>query len=116
MPVRAAAADIRPVAPFIDEQTVAVLYTDLGRLDLPAFFRALEKAEGADAKDLADFKKESQRLVGKLKEGGARSVYLLFSLAHLPEDPPVVVIPLAEGKDAKELAKALSKEEWLAPR
>lgn len=111
LPARAAAADIRPVAPFIDQQTVAVAYIDVDRIDLASLVGALEKI---DPKDLAEFKKESQRQLRKLKEGGGRAVYILFSVATLPEGSPVIVIPVAEGKDAKKLAAALGKEEGLA--
>ena len=89
---------------------MAVAYVDLSRLDPAAIFRHLEKMPGADPESLAFSKKEGLHLVKTLTDGGVRGCYLLFSLAQLPEGPPVVVLPLPPEKDGKELAAALGKE------
>ena len=91
------------VAPFVTEETAAVLHLDLERLDVEALAgRVLggvlsdREIEGATA-GLAGW-------VTGLREAGATDLYLLIDPADQP-GLPVVVAPLPDGADAKPIAR-----------
>jgi len=108
----AAAADndaethAKTIAPFLDEQTFAVVRLDLTKAkagDLLAAFGPFTGMEAAGAKDLET---ALDRWLGDFAKAGGREVYLVFSLADVP-DFPFVVVPLAEGADADKIADLL---------
>lgn len=109
----AAATDVKAVAPFVDDQTIAVVHVDLGRIDADALFQRLGKIERADPKFLAVIEEEVGSRLNTLTGAGARGIFIVFSLANLPEEPPFVVIPLGQGKDSKALAKTLAEDKAL---
>jgi hypothetical protein len=101
------------VAPFLDDQTLAIGHVDIARLDPAAiaeFFTGIMPAgEGAAeakqeiAKTGARFKEFQQEVI----KSGVKEVYLVVSLADIPESSPFLVAPLATGGDATEFQKLL---------
>ncbi len=113
----AAAADhARTIAPFLDEQTLAVAHVDLSRLDVEEFLRWSRKLEEDApekwAKEAWEKEQEkARRQVANLTKGGLKHFYVVFSLADIPNDPPLLVVPLETGADVKALTEALEKDE-----
>ena len=92
------------IAPYLDEQTFAVIHVDLTRVN----------AEALAAK-IADWTKEDHQTVARemagfrqglaaFKQAGGTDVFVVFSLADMP-DLPFVVVPLADGVDAQGLLR-----------
>ena len=84
----------KAVAPYLDEQTFAVLHVDLTAIDVDAL---AAKAAAMLKKDVAALpvpRKQLAATVQALTDAGARDVYVVFSLADMPERSPFLVLPL----------------------
>lgn len=94
------------VAPFIDEQTIGVVHADLTRVDFDRLLKqAAELAPGAE--DVTAWLGRFRPLVEQLLKSGAKHLYVVVSLADLPQ-PPFVVIPLAAEQDAEAFKATLA--------
>jgi hypothetical protein len=106
-------ARARAVAPFLDEQTIAVARLNLERLDPAAAATWVRKAgrlsaeQSQDLEEALDLAALRQRL-GQLTGAGARDLYLVFSLSDVPR-VPCVVMPVPEGADAGKVRDQLGK-------
>lgn len=112
------AARAKAVAPFIDEQTVLIARVDLSQVEVdPIVDKAMELIGQVVPEALADpdkFREDGaqaramlKKLQAAFRQAGGREVYLLFSMADVDfrrEPAPLLIIPLAEGADAKALA------------
>jgi hypothetical protein len=92
----------KAVAPYVDDQTVAVVHVDMSRVDPEALATKIaemtkEKREEI-AKDMASFRQG----VTAFRQAGGKDVFFVFSLADMPEFP-FVVVPLAPGNDGQAL-------------
>jgi Protein of unknown function (DUF1559) len=97
VPARAAQqgtmADARVVAPFLDDRTIGVARFDLSRVDTDALFRWMaDMVKGAE-KELDRMRKPFGAELSQLKKLGVKDIYLVLSLADLPFDPPLLVLP-----------------------
>jgi hypothetical protein len=106
-------AHARALAPFLDERTVAVLHIDLGAIDLDRITPRIAAALDVPAARLNEPKKRFGEILNGLKKAGATHLYLVMSLADVPDYSAFAVVPLAKGTDAKALAAALEKS-WLS--
>jgi hypothetical protein len=110
--VPAAAADsaaethAAAIAPFLDEQTVAVARLDLAKVDSDSLATALADLGAVDADELKDLRAGAGRWLGALRKAGARDLYFVLSLADFP-NVPFVIVPLGEGADAGAVAGLL---------
>jgi hypothetical protein len=101
------------VAPFLDEQTIALAHLDLTRIDLAATVKWVAEAGRLKAGQ-AQYLEETfdlgavKRVLGELTRAGARDFYLLFSLEDVPQTP-FVVVPVPEGGDAGKIRDQLQK-------
>jgi hypothetical protein len=99
-----AEARAKIVAPFLDPQTIAVARIDVTKVDPDALVKrvsALTKLDEAvlakEAKALGEFKK-------KFMDAGGKEIYLVISLADLPESC-LLVVPFKEEKPIPELLR-----------
>ena len=99
------AARAKQIAPFIDEQTVAVMHLDFSRVDVEATWgvisKLLKETEDHDVKELANAKDRVKELVEGFLKSGARDIYLIISLADIPPEPLVFVVPLRPGANER---------------
>ena len=99
------AALARTVAPFLDEQTLLVGHADLTRVDVAAAFGKLFALAGEMPEDLAGELKGARDLAAKfvadMTAAGATDVFLVVSLADVPEEPLLLVVPLGKGADER---------------
>jgi len=97
-------ARAKTIAPYLDEQTLAVAHVDLSRLDPEALatkFAELSQDKRPEvAKNMAGFRQG----LAAFKQAGGKDVFFVFSLADLP-NLPFVVVPLYEGSDAQALLR-----------
>jgi Protein of unknown function (DUF1559) len=99
-----AEAAANAVAPYLDDQTVAVIHVNLSALDVDALFSKAAVLAKMDAGALALPRKEATAAVKALTDAGAHEFYTVVSLADVPEHQPFVVFPLAPGKEAEKNA------------
>src|SRR5262249_38540046 len=96
------------IAPFLDEQSIAVVRLDATRLGLSGAPRQLKKTPGGvlgEEFDTATLAAEAAQ--GGFTAAGGREAYLVASLADLPNRMPFGVIPVSKGNDAGALVRAL---------
>ena len=105
-------AAAKAVAPYLDDRVVAVLHVDLTAVDVNAIAAKVADLAKADADALPFPRKEAADAVKLWTDAGARDVYFIVSLADAPERPPVIVIPLEKGVDAKALTGAIDKSHF----
>jgi hypothetical protein len=98
----------KAVAPYLDDRTVAVLHIDLTAVDVDVLAAKAAALVKADADSLPVPRKEAAAAVKMLTDAGARDLFLVVSLADVPEQQPFVVVPLEKEGDAKKLAGMLS--------
>jgi hypothetical protein len=98
-----------PVAPFLDDRTVAVLHVDLTGIDLDALVARVAGLAQVATKDLDTPRKELGPWLRNLTTAGARDLYVIASLIDLPEQPPFVVVPLEKGADARAIQAELRR-------
>ncbi len=105
------AARAREIAPFIDEQTIVVMHVDFSRVDVDATWgviaKLLEETEDHDVKELVDVKDKAKEWVEGFLKAGARDLYLVISLADIPEKPICLVVPLRSGTDERAIRSLL---------
>src|SRR5436190_23979019 len=94
----AAAGLAREVAPYLDDQVLAVMHLDLTKLDVDAALAALRKAGLAD-KQAEAVGKVARPIVAGLTGLGLKRGFVVVSLADVPEQPPLLVLPLPPGNE-----------------
>jgi hypothetical protein len=99
-------ARARVVAPFLDEQTLAVARLDLTKVDAVTLATALTDLGVIDADETQDVKTKAGRWLGDFTKAGGKDLYVVVSLADFPSFP-FVVVPLGEGADARAIAGLL---------
>ena len=97
---------VQAVAPYLDEQTFAVVHVDLTRLDFEGVIKHLEKM-GAPKNDVEKMTRSAKDLLDTLTRAGIKNAYVIASLSHLPYHPPLIIMPLAEGGTGKGAVKLL---------
>jgi hypothetical protein len=95
------------IAPFVDEQTIAIARVDFGRVDVEATLKRIRELAPGEriAAHLAT--PPIQGLLNKLRESGV-DVYVVLSLADLPKPGPFLIAKGKPGSDVKETLEVLS--------
>jgi hypothetical protein len=97
------------VAPFLDDQAVAVLRVNLANLDLGALADRLKEIGKLDEEQVAEFKKHEAKRLTALRDAGAGELYVVGRLEGFPHAGwAFVVVPLEADADASGIAKALA--------
>jgi hypothetical protein len=103
-------ARAQAVAPYIDDQTIAVAHVDLQKGDVAAAFQLfadlIEWPEEQRA-ELAEHQQAAQTWRNAMLAAGGRNVYLLVSLVDIPQSPPRLLVPLREGADVQAISALL---------
>lgn len=101
-PAFSAAAAVKTITPFVDDDVIAVAHLDAVRAAAGNLFdvsgRFIPAGHALARLNLA----ASLRLESFLKAGG-RELYVIVSAADLPEPGPFVLVPLQKGADEKAL-------------
>lgn len=95
----------RQITPYLDERVLLVAHVDLTKFDPEATAAALRKA-GVPAKQLDEPLAVLKPLLAGLKGAGLKRGFVVYGLDHLPEQPPLLLLP-AEGETADALGKLL---------
>ncbi len=104
------AARAAAVAPFLDDQTLAVGRIDLAKLDPAAVVKLLTEVAGDKspeaAQQFAALEQQAKARLHVLTQLGFGELYAVFSLADMPKEPLLVVAPVKAG-GAQKTAEAL---------
>jgi Protein of unknown function (DUF1559) len=110
-PARAADRDVEAlvadIAPYLDEQALGVIHVDLSRLDIEEPLRQLQKM-GAPAKDIEQARKQAGEFLEQVQGMGVKRGFAVISLAELPDQPPLIVLPLEKDAGGKALVTMLN--------
>jgi Protein of unknown function (DUF1559) len=98
--------DVKALKPFLEERTVAVLHVDLTRLDLDALQKQIAPLFALVPVAPEKLPKEWTDLVVGLKKLGVTGLDVIFSMADLPEQSPILVFHGAEPAGASEVLTA----------
>lgn len=92
-------SSLNAIAPLLDAQTCAVVRADLAKIDAAAAlqFAATVVGEGRPAEDLKASATKAQGFLATLREYGAQDLFILISLADVPENPPPLILTLKAG-------------------
>jgi prepilin-type processing-associated H-X9-DG protein len=101
------AARAKAVAPFIDEQTVAVVHVDLVRTEIDPILNKLIELVPVGRQDVERDRARINRLRDAFLKTGAKEVYVVASLADLPRRPPFGIVPDAGSVDLDALSASL---------
>jgi hypothetical protein len=104
-------ARAKALAPYLDEQTLAVLRIDLSRPDAEAVALLIAQV-AAHPDDPADRKPQVRKWLADFTRAGGKELYFLFDIDHF-FDRPLVVAPLGAGARGKEVAALLSAGTFL---
>jgi prepilin-type processing-associated H-X9-DG protein len=94
-------ARVQAIAPFVDNDVIAVLQIDLVQTDLQGL--AARVLSGSPPGVIDDAKK-SVLWSESLRKAGAREVYFFLSMADMP-GMPFAVVPLAAGADSVQISR-----------
>lgn len=103
--VPAADPRVQAIAPFVGEEVAAVVHLDLTKLDVVPLVRSL-LAGFADAEEMVEAPRAVDRWLASLRLAGAKELFIVVDPADMP-GPPIVVVPLVEGADAKAIGEVL---------
>ena len=107
------AARAAVIAPFVDDQTIAVGHVDLERIDPAAAVKLLsEVAPPGDPdlpKQLAQIEQGLKAVKTMLRAGGITEIYAVSSMQDVPKEPVFLVAPVKAGSDAAEAAAILQE-------
>jgi len=105
------AARAAAVAPFLDDQTLAVGRINLAKLDPTAIVKLLGEVAGDKspeaAQQFAALEQQAKARLHVLTHSGFSELYAVFSLADMPKEPLLVIAPVKAGGDAQKTAEAL---------
>ncbi|HTN75535.1 MAG TPA: DUF1559 domain-containing protein, partial [Pirellulaceae bacterium] len=105
-----AEASAAAIAPFVDAQTIAIGRLDLTKLDLPATFKTVRQFLPADlierdGEKLAGAEAEVTKSLASVREAGCQQLFLVVSLADVPQRAPLLVAILDKNADASRFAE-----------
>lgn len=104
-----AEARARAIAPYIDGRTVAIAHVDLTRIDVDALLDWAIEVGHLEAKEIEEPRRESRGWLNDLIKTGGKELYVVVSLADLPFEPPLVIVPLAADAEDQAVRRVLGR-------
>ncbi len=92
-------AAAKAVAPYLDDQAVAVAHLDVAAIDVDATADRVAKLAGIDARQFADTRRAVREALAGFRKAGATDLYAVASVADLPFPGPFVLVPRAGAND-----------------
>ena len=102
------AACAKTIAPFIDDEALAVVRIDVTRLKVAALADELKKIVPIPADVANQGLPIAEQAVRDFLAAGGKDAYLVVSLRDLPKNPPLVVVPI-NGGDAAAMQRLLGQ-------
>jgi hypothetical protein len=105
-PAADAPSAAKVVAPYLDEQTVAVAHVNLAAVDFNAAVQRAAKLVHVNAEQLTEPLQPARDRLAALRKAGAHDLYAVLSVADIPDPGPFVLVPRGEA-NGDELKQAL---------
>lgn len=102
----AAEGPVKTIAPYLDDETFAVVRLDLAGIDANASVEHLAKFAGIGSGQVANGLRTVREAIGAFQKAGAKEIFAVISMSDLPNPGPFVLAPRAGANDA-ELTRAL---------
>ena len=102
-----AAARAATVAPFVNAQTVGVVYVDFSQVPINPLFDIKARLFGEAFDGLERDKEESAHILAELKKLGVREAYLVASLPAGEPRPPIIMLKLEPATDVAAVQTAV---------
>jgi hypothetical protein len=102
-----AAAATKMLAPFLDEQTVAVARFEAAGIDVDAAADKLAKYVGASEDEVRQIRRVARDFQARFTRAGGQDLYAVLSVADLPRPGPFVLAPAVGRADPAALKVAL---------
>lgn len=103
------------IAPFIDTQTLGIAHIDLTRIDADAILDWAIAVGQLEKQEIEDERRDLRTWLDAITKAGGKELYVVISLADLPIEPPLVVVPLAAGADAESVRRWLGRVKAFNP-
>jgi hypothetical protein len=105
------AARAKVIAPFLEEQTVAVVHVDLTRIDVVASLDEVGRLLPEAQPQIAAGKAAGTALLAGFTQAGVKDIYLGVTLAgpSTPEDLFFFAVPLSPGANERVIARMIQK-------
>jgi hypothetical protein len=97
----------RLLAPFVDDQTIGVMRVEISQIAVDKLFE-FGKQFGLASHSTPQPAAAASQFVEALKEAGARDVYVVASVADLPDQTPFFLVPLGKDSNEEQLKSALA--------
>lgn len=94
----------KAIAPFVEDDTALVARLDLAALDAAKLY-SLAESFASPEHPLLQTQTAVNRWLEEFRQAGGREVYVVVTLADLPEEPPFMIVPLGKQTDEKALRK-----------
>jgi hypothetical protein len=105
------AARAKAIAPFVDEQTVAVAHVDLTRIEVDPLLDKLVEIVPTPPWNVERQRRALQEYRSGFLQAGAKELYFVVSLADVPRNLPVIIVPRAGEVDLKALRKGVARDD-----
>ena len=92
----------KAVAPFVKDDTLLVAHIDLVSIDVAKLY-SLAESFLATGHPLLETQTTARRWLEAFRQAGGRELYVIVSLADLPDGRPSVIVPLGKQADEKAL-------------
>src|SRR5262245_44251801 len=103
-----AAGAARLLAPFLDEQTAAIVRLDAAGIDVDAAAEKLARYTGQADEEVRKVRRVARDFQARFTRAGGQEFYAVVSVADLPRPGPFVLAPAAGRGDAAALKDALA--------
>lgn len=104
-----AEARARTLAPFVDEQTLIVAHINLTRIDAKALLDWVAEFGQLYEEEIEQSQRDLRDWLAELNKAGGKELYLIVSMADVPKEPPLAIVPLAAGADAQAIGRVLRR-------
>ena len=98
-------ARTQAIAPFVGNEVAIVVRLDLARLSVEATARRL-LGRFANEHEITQASQSTTDWIAALRQAGAKELFIVVDPADLP-GPPIAVVPLAAGADARAIGQVL---------
>lgn len=105
------AARAAAVAPYLDDQTIAVAHIDPSRFDLAAAVEKMAELFHPTPDQRAEMGtnvKKMEAMLAEYTKAGGGDLFAVLSLADVPRNPPFLIVRIKEGGDPRAVARLLA--------
>jgi len=95
------------IAPMIDNQACAVVRVDVAKIDVPGLLGWLSRQFGVPSEQTNEQAEWLGRWQKRFLASGAREIFLVVSLADIPQRAPAMLAPIPPGAEAEAIIKAI---------